>query len=365
MSAWKQVVLVLLLLGAAGYGWAERESLGLAALLQPAEKERPGRGGDRGVPVLVALVEMAEDDLALEAVGTGRARRSVMLRPEAEGKVVELPLSAGERFAAGDVLLRLEDTEQRLALQLAETRLSEAERVRARFARLQDSGTAAQARLDEVRTAAEIAAIELERAREALEDRVVRAPFDGVAGIASIDVGAWIDSDIEIATFDDRSAILVEFDLPEALLGRVRPGMAVTATTPAAPVAVFEGSVEAIDSRITQSSRTVRVRVALPNPEDQLRPGASFTVRLELEGGQYPMVPELAVQFSRGTLHVWRVTGETAEQVEIRLVRRRHGEVLVDGDLAEGDAVVIEGTQRLAPGKKVRVLEMPVAGGSS
>ena len=248
-------------------------------------------------------------------------------------------------------------------MELAETRLAEAERVRDRFRQLQDTGAAAQARLDEVQTAAEIARIELEVAREELRDRVVRAPFDGVAGFSQIDPGDWVDSDVEIASFDDRSVLLVEFELPEALLARVAPGTSVTASTPAVPERRFEGSVVAIDSRVVETSRTAEVRVAIPNPEDRLRPGASFTVRLDLPGDRFPVVPELALQFSEGALHVWRIEDDAVGPVEVRLVRRRGGEVLVEGPLDEGDLVVVEGTQRLVPGQPVTIVR--TLGGAS
>jgi RND family efflux transporter MFP subunit len=352
----KQVMAGAFLLGAAVFAWTERERIE-AYLAAPEPEARAETRRAPGVPVIVAPVRIADDDLVLEAVGTGRAQRSIALRTETAGKVVEMPLEPGRAYRAGDVLLRLDGTAQRLAVELAETRLAEAERVLARFQQLRESGTAAMARLDETRTAAEIARIELETAREALGDRLLVAPFDGVAGLSDIEVGDWVDSDVEIAGFDDRSVLLVGFDLPEALISRVRPGMEVTATTPAVPGRRFEGSVAAIDSRIAVESRTARVRVAIPNAEDALRPGASFTIRLELQGNRYPVVPELALQFAEGSLYVWRVEEDEAGRVEVRLVRRREGQVLVEGPLDEGELVVIEGTQRLAPGAEVTIVK--------
>ncbi|MEL6795179.1 MAG: efflux RND transporter periplasmic adaptor subunit, partial [Pseudomonadota bacterium] len=250
----------------------------------------------------------------------------------------------------------LENAEQRLLLQLAETRLAEAQRSYERLEQLVARGASTATQLDEAETNAEIARLEVERAREALDDRILRAPFDGVAGLTDMEPGAWVDNNMEIAAFDDRSAILVGFDLPEAMLARVKPGLPVAATTPAAPGQVFEGEIADIDTRIAADSRTVRVRVAIPNPEDRLRPGASFSVRLDLPGEDYPVVPEIAVLFGKNGLHVWRVAGDEVEQVDVEMIRRRDGEVLVSGPLQPGDKVVIEGTQRLSPGKKIRLL---------
>ncbi len=299
-----------------------RSCPGLASQAESGRKSRSGGG----VPIIVVSVGTASDDLLFEVVGTGRAARSVILRLEAEGKVVRSKLASGARFVAGVAMLTLEDKDQRLALTLAETKL------------------------------AEVAALDMQKAQEALADRVLRAPFDGISGLPSVEVGDWVNSNVEITTFDDRSLLLVEFELPEHLLGRIRKDLPVTAVTPAFGGREFQGEVTAIDSRVDPASRTARVRISLPNEDDLLRPGASFTVNLHLPGQEYPEVPELAVQFAKGALHVWRIKGDKAEKIEVRLVRRRNSTVLIEGPLAAGDRVVIEGTQRLAPGKKVEII---------
>lgn len=354
ISLWKQLLLSAALAGGALWLW-QHPDVASALIAQPGSDPEPRGEQAEGVPVIVAPVALAADDVTLEVVGTGRARHSVMLRTEVAGKVTETALHPGARFEAGDVLLRLDDAEQRLALRLAETRLLEAERVRARFERLEGSGTAATARLDTAATEAEIARIEVERAREALADRVLRAPFAGVSGLSRVEPGARVDPDTDIASFDDRAVLLVELDLPEAALARIRHGLAVEALSPAHPGRVFDGTVTAIDSRLDAGSRTARVRVAIPNEDDLLRPGGSFTVALALEGPEHPAVPELAVQFAREGLHVWRVADGRAERVPVSLVRRRAGSALVAGALAEGERVVVEGTQRLRDGRAVTV----------
>lgn len=359
---WGQIIVAVLMIGAAGLAWHQRDivapTLGFAAAEPPERKRESGPG----VPVIVVNASEAADNIAIEVVGTGRARKSIMLRAESAGKVAEMPLETGRRFKSGDLLLRLGDTDARLAVELAKARSADAQRTLKRFQRLKSSGNAATARLDEARTAAEIARLELARARKTLADRAVRAPFDGVAGLSDIEVGAWVDTNIEIATFDDRGQILIAFDLPEALLARISEGLAVSATTPGVPGARIQGAIVAIDSRVNAQSRSVRVRVALPNADDQLRPGASFAVKLDLPGKTYVRAPELAVQFARQSLHVWRIKDGKAERVTVRLVRRLDGAVLLEGDLAPGDKVVVEGAQRLRPGRAVRILEQtPIA----
>jgi RND family efflux transporter MFP subunit len=357
ISGFKQLLISVALVLAGAGAWYMQDAIKMSIGL--SSEQHTARSGQRssGVPVIVAPVTFASDQLQLRAVGTGRALRSVSLRTEAAGKIVELAILPGARFRTGDALLKLEDTDQRLAVEIARARLKESQRALRRAETLGDSGTTALARVQQLRTEAEIAKLELDRAEDALSDRVLRAPFDGVSGLATVEVGAWVDSDVDVASFDDRTVLLVEFDMPEALLPRIELGMPVAAVTASAPDQRLSGEIAAIDSRITASSRTTKVRVSIPNPDDRLRPGASFTVILNLPGKTYPAVPELSLQFSRGSLFVWRVKGDQAEQVEVTMQRRQAGTVLVDGPLAAGDLVVVEGTQRLERGKKIMILD--------
>lgn len=356
IAMWRQILVSAVLLGGAVAVWQFPErTLALLPLGRADEAAAPAGPRSSATPVIVAPVTLAADDIVLEVVGTGRAERSVMLRSEAAGRIETLALAPNARFEAGDVLLTLDDHEEQLALSLAQTRLREAERIRERVTNLQGRGVAPDARLDEVATAAEVARLEMESARRALEERTLRAPFAGVSGLPAVEAGAWIDSGVDIATFDDRSVLLVEFDVPEAVVSRITGGMAVRARTPAVPGRSFAATVTAIDSRIDEESRTARVRVAIRNEEDLLRPGSSFTITLDLPGETYPVVPELSLLFAREGLHVWRVAGDVAERVPVRLVRRRAGAVLVEGPLEPGELVVVEGTQRLREGREVDV----------
>ena len=354
-ALWRQLLLAALIAGLAYFVWTNegkvRDFFGLAA----EEVPRSNRVAT-ATPVIAAKVGEAEDQLTYELVGTGRALRSVMLRSKGAGLVTSASFSAGAEFASGDVLMTLDDHDQRNALALAEARLAEAQRVLERQEKLVSIGASTGARVDEARTAAEIAVLEVEAARRALDDRTMRAPFDGVTGLAQVDTGDRVESDASIASFDDNSAVLVEFELPEALLSRITSGMDVSASTPSWPDRRFNGEVSAIDTRVDPESRTARVRILLPNDEGLLRPGGSFTVRLELPGETYPTVPELALQFSQGGLRVWRIEGDQVQPVDLRMVRRRAESVLVDGELVPGDTIVIEGTQRLSAGRKVQIV---------
>lgn len=330
----------------------------LLGLLTACGGEPPTRSdrARQAVPVVVAPVRIESLRTRIEAVGTARARRSVSLFAESAGEVVAVNFQPGDRVQRGDVLLALDAREQRLALELAELRLDDAQRLLSRYtgANAASDRTVPETTVDEARTAMETARIARDQARLALDRRFVRAPFDGYVGITDIDAGDRVDTTTAITTMDDRSVLLVSFAVPEAFVGRVDTGDAVRIEAWNADRSLASGRVVDLDSRVDPLSRSFITRAEVPNETDRLRPGMSFRVRLDLTGAEYPAVPEVAVQWGPDGAYVWAVRDSEARRVPVRLVQREQGQVLVEGDLPRGTQIVGEGMQSMREGLAVR-----------
>ncbi|MEZ5646856.1 MAG: efflux RND transporter periplasmic adaptor subunit [Burkholderiaceae bacterium] len=329
--------------------------LSLVPLASQSQSPRPPRA-PQVFPVIVAAATQASDDVHLTLLGSGVARQSVTLYPSVAGEVAEVGFKSGQAVRAGQVMVRLVDRAQRLAVDLAAARVDAAQALASRYANTRGTGAVPESVADEADAALRAARIEHAQAAEALADRVIRAPFSGVPGIADVSVGDRVGTDTALVALDDRRVMHVDFELPEAYLSRVSAGQTVTAVNPAYPVQPFEGRIIEIDSRIDPVSRNVKVRASVPNPQDELRSGMSFQVRLQLPGQPHVSVPELALQWGREGPHVWVVRENRAIQVPARPVRRQGGRVLVDGAIRTGEPVVVEGIQRLRDGASVRVV---------
>jgi membrane fusion protein, multidrug efflux system len=320
-----------------------------AALAQPA-------------PVITAPAIEVLDNVRITATGSGQAVRAAVLRPAAPGEVAEVKFEAGDRVQENEVLLRLVDRTQRLDVDLAESQLEAARQLMKRYRGTRKSGAVPGSVIDEARTRLRNAEIALEQAREALADRLVRAPFDGVVGIAHVMRGDRVTTESIVTTIDDRRVIRVAFAVPERYLGRLAVDQPVTVANVAFPGRQFDGRIVQIDSRVDLVSRHVQVLADVQNDEDLLRPGMSFEVNLDLPGERYPSVPQLALQWDGDGAFVWVLRGSTASRVPVRSVRRTRGRVLLAGDLQAGEQVVVEGVQRLRPGEEVRVIDTFPAG---
>ena len=340
------LVVIAALVGSGWWWFAERE--GTAA----RDRVKPRRA--KATLVLVEPVVLATDKRIVRAIGTGRSSQSADLYPSVSGEVVKVAFEAEQKVKAGQILLRLDDEDQRLAVKLAQVAVKQARRQVTRFKKLAPSGTVAQTRLDTATAELESAELRLSQAKSTLKDRTVFAPFDGVIGLSDIDRGDRITPDTLIATLDDRSSLFVEFNVSEDAAAHIRPGDLVDMAAWTLPDRTFTGIVSAMDSRIDPVTRSLKIRAEIANPEDAVRPGTSFAVNVKISGARYPTIREVAVLWSRDGAYVWRVQDGTVDKVYVKVVRRESGKVLVDGDLKSGDVIVVEGVQGLRPGGKVK-----------
>ena len=279
MKLRSQIVITTVLAAALAAGWLWLAGARDAAESSPGKAKRPA-----ATRVLVEALDLARDRLVVRAVGTGDAHRSAEIHPEVSGEVIEVRFKAEQRVRKGAVLVRLDDEHQRLALRLTRVVLKKAKRDVARLHKLAASGHASRARLDDAQTELEAASVRHAQASADLADRTIVAPFTGVIGLTDISTGDRVTDDTMIATLDDRSTILVDFSLPEDHAGRIRLGDKITVHPSTAPERRIEGTIFAMASRIEPTSRSLRVRATIPNPDGTSRPGTSFEVELVFTG---------------------------------------------------------------------------------
>lgn len=365
MAWWKQTLLALALLIATTVLWAlympgaapllARLGLtaaeGAAPAPAPDGTRAPGRAGSGGpTRVIGAVVEAAEANGRVSAIGDGKALHSVSVLPMAPGRLISIEVASGDEVTAGETIARLDSDAEAIALDRARLAVMDAEATVARTERLRSGGAATEVQLREANLALENARLEVRDADLALTRRAITAPISGVVGLLPVDPGSQVGTATEIATIDDRSRILVDFRVPERFAGRLAIGDPVDATALARPELALRGEIVAIDSRVDSASRTLRAQAALDNGADLLRGGMAFSIRLGFSGDTYPAVDPLAIQWSGDGPYVWVARDGHAVRVPVRIVQRDSDRVMVSGRLNPGERVVTEGLQRLREG---------------
>jgi len=255
---------------------------------------------------------------------------------------------------AGEVIARLDDEVEKVAVAQAKVALQAAENKLSRNEDLKK--IISQAEYQDAQSAVESARLAVSAAEIALERRQVHAPIDGIAGIVSIDTGDYVTVSTPLVTIDDRSKLLVDFWVPERFTGLIKEGQAVEARPIARPGKRYPGKIQAIDNRIDPASRTLHVRAEIENEGDTLRAGQSFEVVLSLPGDTWPSVSPLSIQWDSDGSYVWRVSKDNkVERIAAAIIQRNPDDVLVDAKIAPGDRIVTEGVQRLRNGAEVRI----------
>ncbi|WP_185983562.1 efflux RND transporter periplasmic adaptor subunit [Aureimonas mangrovi] len=314
---------------------------------------------DQSQAAQLVTVDPARADVTrdrLQAIGTGEARRTVAIYPDATGIITSVAFRPGEEVEEGEILATLENDAQILAVDRARIALQAARDQAQRFEALASSVTAVQ--VADARRAVDTANLDLRAAEIELGKRTITAPIAGRVGLSPLEVGALVGSQTLIATIDDREQLKVVFNAPEAFVSEIAVGDSLSATPTARTGRVYDGQISALDSRIDEASRTLRTEALIDNSADDLRPGMSFTVDIGFAGNAYVSVLPLAIQWERSGSFVWVVTDGTVSKAPVQIIERNVERVLVASDvLAAGDAVVVEGTQQLREGQAVRTPE--------
>ncbi|MEZ5895286.1 MAG: efflux RND transporter periplasmic adaptor subunit [Parvularculaceae bacterium] len=301
--------------------------------------------------VTTAAVEEATIGRTIDAVGSGRAVKSVTLVSEATGLVEDVAPRAGEAVRAGDVILKLDDAEQKIAVARTRAQYPIAKANWDSFAALFKDESASRLEADTAFNQYKAAEADLKSAEFALKQRTIRAPFDGVVGLTDIEAGDYVRAGDIVTTIDDLSSLIIEFAVPQEEAADVEIGQPVTATLAGGSGKRMEGAVSAIDSRVDLASRTLRIEATFENHGGALIPGATYAVSTTNAGSAALSVPGLTVQWDRTGAFVWKIQPDgAAVRVGVTVLQRRDETALVSGDLAAGDIVIVEGADRIRPG---------------
>lgn len=332
-----------------------------AAGLVPSEQTEEAKGpgganpGAGGVPVVASAFQIEPLKDVVTAIGSARGVQAVELSFEVTGRLEAVVVAPGSRVAAGDVIAQLDAETAQLAVERARLVLADAKRTADRLEQLSASGATTELQRQEAELTLRTAELALQSAERDLANHRLLAPIAGYVGLVEAQVGDLVSSSTPITRIEDRSSLLVEFRVPERLAAMVAVDDAVQATAISTPGDVIQGRIVAVDNRIDEASRTLRVQATISNPDDRLRAGMAFQITQTFTGKEFPAVDPLAIQWGADGAFVWVVRDAKAARQPIRILQRNAETVLVEAAFEPSDLVVTEGVQALRPGADVTV----------
>jgi membrane fusion protein (multidrug efflux system) len=329
-----------------------------------------GAGGPPpGLPVKAVQVRLGEVQADVYAVGSLLAEESVIIRPEIDGRVVDIHFAEGQHVAKGAKLVTLDPAEYRAQLAQAEAQeRTDAQRYE-RAKELLAQKFISQEALDVARNNVDRSEALRREAEVRLSKTVITAPFPGTVGLRLISPGAYVEKGTDIVRLENIGSIKLDFRVPELYASQVRSGQQVAVRLDAFPGEQFTGRIYAVEPVVDEKTRTILLRARVPNQGLKLKPGMFVRVALTLETRKNAiLVPEPAIWPQGQDSFVFRVEGGKAMLTKVEIGARRPGEVEIVAGLSPNDTVVTEGQMKLRDGAPVMVLPSqppPTAGGGS
>jgi RND family efflux transporter MFP subunit len=341
----------------------------LAALWLGGCKDQPAASGGRAALVRTEIVRLQERHADLTLTGEVRARYRADLAFRVTGRVIARLADVGSHVAAGEVLARLDPTEQQADVDAATASVAAAESqvrvARTTFERQQAlisqgfttrvAFDQAQEALRSAESALESAKAQLGTAKDTLGYTELRAGAAGVITARSVEAGQVVQAAQPVFTLaqdGDRDAV---FDVNESIFFHDPDGDTISLALVSDRGVTATSHVREVSPAVDPKSATVRVKLAIENPPAAMALGSAVTGTAGFTFAKQIILPWTALMALGSRPAVWVVdpATNTVALRPITIESHERGAVVVKGGLAPGDRVVIDGGKLLSTGEQV------------
>lgn len=330
------------------------------------------------------LSSPSQANAVLTASGYVVAQRKAAVASKATGRLEFLGVVEGDRVKKGQILARIEDSDMKAALdqtranlQLNEADLKDATQWLDRQKKLLQSGVSTQSDYDaaEARYRRVLASIDVAKAavtgtEVALENTLIRAPFDGTVLTKNADVGEMVapmaasaSSKSAVVTIADMSSLQVEADVSESNIERIIPDQPCEITLDAYPAVRYQGFVAKVVPTADRAKATVMVKVGFKSYDSKVLPEMSAKVLFLTKAtdaaasSARPMltIPLPAVAMRGGKRVVYAVRDNQAVETPIVVGREFGALVEVTQGLSAGEKIIASVTEQISNGSRVKI----------
>jgi RND family efflux transporter MFP subunit len=309
----------------------------------------------------------------LEYPGQIRAAQRAEMAFEVPGRIVEFPVKEGTRVKARQILARLDPRDYENELAKARTNAAKGKADYDRYQSLFEKGVSPQKELERYRTFYENTQATLRTATKAVEDTVLRAPFDGVMAQKLVQDFANVQAKQPVLVLEDDSSLQIDVAVPERDFARIRPGASLEERNARArprvivsgiPGREFPARLSEFTTTADPVTRTYKATFAFEHPSDvNVLPGMTARVQLETGGGESGgplLVPVQAVADDAGsTPYVWTVDPKSMQvsKAPVEVGALTGSWIEIRSGLAPGQTLAVSGVHQLHDGMVVRPFE--------
>jgi membrane fusion protein (multidrug efflux system) len=235
-------------------------------------------------PTTVTSASVKEEDWAprLTAVGSVSAVQGAVVSAELAGVVSEINFENGGEAKKGEVLMKLDASQEEALLRSAEAEAQLAQTDLERSRDLAMKKVVSSAELDSAQSKFRRMNAVVDQMRSNIAKKTVTAPFDGQLGIRQVNVGQMINAGQQVVGLTALNPVYVDFALPDQYLSKLAKDLEVTVRSDAFPGRLFKGKLTAINSMVDPVTRNVPLQATLENPDHALHPGMFTKVEVAL-----------------------------------------------------------------------------------
>lgn len=302
----------------------------------------------------------------------------VEIRPQISGYITNIYIKDGQKVERGQKLYEIDRSKYQAAKQQAEANVAIAEANLARvtkdverYERLMEQDAIARQQVDYAKADLLTAQSQLTAAKAQLQSAstdlnysVILAPFSGTIGISKVRLGAQVSPGQPLLnTLSSVDPIQVNFAINEREIPRFNrimkdnnlPDSLFTIQLTDGSKYPYPGKLTTIDRAVGRQTGTINLRVEFPNPDKELIPGMTVTLRvINQDYGNQLTIPFKAVTEQMGEYFVYVVDAEnTVHQQKLELGTLLGSEIVVRKGLQQGQQIVLEGIQKIREGAKV------------
>jgi membrane fusion protein (multidrug efflux system) len=344
-----------------------------AVIVAGACKQQAAPAAPPPPEVAVVKVEPRRVPTAYDFTGEVQPYRRVEVRARIDGVIEARPFTEGATVKPGQVLYRIDPVRPEAAYRSASARYQNAKRTLARLEPLLAQNAVAQQDVDNARAELEQAEGDLAEAKKNVDDAVVRAEIGGRVGRTNIEVGGRVTGPSDLlTTIDVLDPVYVSFRPSAQQLLQwhqdpdsrklIQPGspLSVEVTLPDGTRLPRTGRLDFVAPSLDAVTGTQEFRAVFQNPDRLLVPGQFVQVKLKgFTRDSALAVPQRAVQQALGRQFVYVVgKGDTVAARDIEPGPWSGSLWIIDKGLAPGERVIVDGTQKAAPGRPVRAVAL-------
>lgn len=356
------LALFLVVLFGGIFGWRAVVSAKTAQAMAQASSMRPS--------VSVAPVRRIRWPAQIQATASLTAVQGAMLTPQLAGMVTAIRFHSGATVKKGELLVQLNDSNQRAQLANDESQLELAKIKLAQQRTLYRRHNTSELALQEADTAYTQARAAVSSDRATIAKLQVRAPFDGHLGLRQVSLGQYLATSTPVVDLQQWNPIHADFQVPQQQLARLSTGQKVALTVAGLEGKQFSGRLTAIGAKVQPGTRNIEVQATFANPDAVLRPGMYGEVTVRTGSGESVLVvPDSAITYNTYGEYVYVVAqgphGPVAHEHNVHTGESRNGLTVVSRGVQAGERVVTAGQVKLHPGAPVTVAKTPASAGAT